>query len=672
MASTVETNFTTFYNSCPSVIIKDKRGIYYNFPSNTYANGTGGDPCSESDSKNYANGRKFRNFRDGAPWTSTWMVNMTNYTSNGSSVSDLTDDNAWDDDGLKILNDNASDNIPGYKLKSGGSYKNNSRDYIVADRRTGRYNFAFAVYIKKSDIDFLKDFLGSSNNETRNKFLTMASVNASYGNQRFGVAAASHACSQSNLPQTALANCNAGAVQWCRDDGTRLWGSTASTLITDNNTNSNICRPHVTSGALDDYIYDNCQGKSVIDGAFCKNIRQTNGSTSLKNRLNQRLGEHCRGSGNDINDPLCNDVKTACSAVKAALNDTTVPNYQCQTLVNSLNDINKIAMLESTMNIFNNTTGTTLLPAEKSILSTAFNGTTSAVQSALCSKAANASEASCQTFLSQNYTTLLNNTTTGVTDEKPVLIMYFNDEATSNPSKLFAVPNGMVGHNSLNVTFTKTNSMTTRWYAKLYTYITPSTINDYLFTLNVDDDARLYINNTLIVNSWGMSVGTIRQADAYISLNPANGPYLLTVEFRDTGGASRVAVQYKLKTENQQNPFPSYDFLVLPTNAPVTGTVTGTSVLHSSMTAGRLYMSKFHPYEIIENARRQQSLSYCQANNASGVPRFASDSNCLSDINNRYAIGDNTKNIPYRNMINEYCITNDRFATDTTFCNNNT
>jgi len=671
MASTVETNFMTFYNSCPTVLIRYDDGTFYVFPFSH----TAGSAITQEARYTFATGRFFSNIclSDSCNQSATklYAFNVNNYTSTSTYFTGTQNDNSGNIPGDKTVTLNNQGALTGYTKLSSGTYANkNTSNYIIIDRPNFN-NYHFSVYTKKGEVDFLNDFLGLGT-DTRNKFLTMASVNASYGNQRFGVAAASHACSQSNLPQTALANCNAGAVQWCRDDGTRLWGSTASTLITDNNTNSNICRPHVTSGALDDYIYDNCQGKSVIDGAFCKNIRQTNGSTSLKTRLNQRLGEHCRGLGNDINDPLCNDVKTACSAEKAALNDITVPNYKCQTLVNSLNDINKIAMLESTMNIFNNTTGTTLSPTEKSTLSTAFNGDNSAVQSALCSKAANASEASCQTFLSQNYKTLLNNTSSGVTDTKPVLIMYFNDEATSNPSKLFAVPNGMVGHNSLNVTFTKTTSMTTRWYAKLYTYITPSTINDYLFTLNVDDDARLYINNTLIVDAWGMSVGTIRQADAYINLNPANGPYLLYVEFRDTGGTSRVAVQYKLKTENQQTPFPSYDFIVLPANAPVTGTVTGTSVLHSSMTAGRLYMSKFHPYEIIENARRQQSLSYCQANNASGVPRFASDSNCLSDINNRYAIGDNTKDIPYRNMINEYCITNNRFATDTTFCNNNT
>lgn len=265
-----------------------------------------------------------------------------------------------------------------------------------------------------------------------------------------------------------------------------------------------------------------------------------------------------------------------------------------------------------------------------------------------------------------NYKTLLNNTTSGVSDSKPVLIMYFNDETPSNPTKSFAVPNGMLGFNTLNLNFNKTTSMTARWYAKLYTYITPSTSNEYLFVLKADDDAKLFINNTLIIDAWEKTCCRDYEAPAYISLNPANGPYLLTVEYRDTSGAANMYVKYKLRTEAQQTSPPVHEFKVLPSNTPVSGT----SPI-SGLDADRLYMSKFNPYEIIENARRQQSLSYCQANNANGVPRFASDNDCLTNINNMYALNLDTKNNSYRTMINDYCRANNRFATDITFCNNN-
>lgn len=674
MASTSETNFMTFYNGSPAVIIKDKRGEIYSFPSNSYNNGSGGEARTESNSYSYANSRRFGNFRNGEPWSSTRMLNRDTYRDNsGGTVSDIAADNANDANGVTALNNGSTANLlPGYEKRSSGSYANSNTNGYISANISGAFNdFIFSVYTKKDEVAFLNDFLDLGT-DTRNKFLTMASVNASFGNQRFGILAASHACNQTNLPSTATTNCNNGAAQWCRDDnGKRLWGNDASTLITDPNPNSTACRPHVTSGALDDYIFNNCKDKSGIDGVFCKDIRQNSGSISLRSRLNQALGDLCRGTSNDINTTLCTDVKTACSAPKAALNNDTT-DYQCKTLVNSLNDINKIAMLESTMNIFNAATAPKLEDLEKNILSTDFNGTTKAVQSALCSMAANASEASCKAFLSDNYKTLLNNTTSGVTDTKPVLIMYFNDSNPSNPSKLFDTPLNMVGHNSLNISSWAPTGVTTIWYAKLYTYITPSTINDYLFVLKADDDAKLFINNTLIIDAWGKTCCKDYDAQSYISLNPANGPYLLTVEYRDTGGAANMYVKYKLRTDNHLSPMPVYDFIVLPTNAPVTGTVSGTNVLHTSMTAGRLYMSKFHPYEIIENARRQQSLSYCQANNASGIPRFASDTNCLTNINNMYALSQNTKDDPYRTMINDYCRTNNRFATDTNFCDKDT
>jgi hypothetical protein len=670
MASTSETNFGTFYNNCPSVIIRDERGEIYSFPSNYYNNGQGGTMRTESNSYSYANSRRYGNFRNGEPWSLTRMLSKGTYRDNaGGTVSNVDADNANDEDGVTKLNNESTYNLlPGYEKKSGGSYKNkNTYGYISAEV-SGAYNdIIFSVYTKKDELTFFNDFIALGGT-TKTKFLTMAANDAEDRNRRYNKQYVVNACNDAETPSAGKAKCIQGTVNLCNYDPNKyLWMGDVSKNI---NNNGSVCKDVISS--LDDTLFNNCSGKSVIDNIFCKDIRQNSGSLNLKNRLNVALKDHCSGTGNDINTLLCSDVKTACSAPKAALNDTTVSNYQCQTLVNSLSDINKIAMLESTMNIFTATTAPKLEGTEKTTLSTYFNGTTKAVQSALCSKAANASDASCKAFLSENYKTLLNNTSSGVTETKPVLTMYFNDENPTNPSKLFAVPLNMVGLDSLNISWSSITGVTTRWYAKLYTYITPSTINDYLFTLNAINDARLYINNTLIIDTWEKTPNIEHTASTYLSLNPANGPYLLTVEFRYTGGipnntTPKVIVKYKLRTENQQSSHPSYDFIVLPTNAPVTGTVTSTNVLHTSMTAGRLYMSKFHPYEIIENARRQQSLSYCQANN-----RFASDTNCLSDINNRYALSQNTKDDPYRTMINDYCRTNNRFVTDTTFCNNDT
>lgn len=166
MAQTTETNFHLFYNRSPNVIIKDNRGFYYNFPSNYYNNGNGGEACSESDSGNYANGRKWAGFRDQLPWTETWMVNINTYgmrtdvNSNGSSVSNEKNDNAYNADTLKTLADNALDNLPGYTRVSSGDYSNrNSRNYIVADTGGGSRNFSFAVYTKKNALAFFEILL---------------------------------------------------------------------------------------------------------------------------------------------------------------------------------------------------------------------------------------------------------------------------------------------------------------------------------------------------------------------------------------------------------------------------------------------------------------------------------------------------------------------------------
>jgi len=656
MSSTTETNFGNFYNSSPAIIILDKRGKYYNFPSNTYSNGAGGAPCSESDSKNYANGRKFGNFRDGDPWTSTWMVNMTNYTSDGNSVSTVPEDNAWDEDSLSTLNNNAKDNIPGYKLKSGGSYNNNSRDYIVADRGVGRYNFAFAVYIKKSDIDFFNDFINLGGT-VKTKFLRMASDNAKFGNQRYE-SVPTAACNDSSMPSDGRNNCNAGAAQWCRDDPNgRIWQGNTNQAIT--SSNNPRCFPYVNNGSLDDVLSANCNNNNIYN-AFCNDIRKTSGSNNIKNILNSTLAtsQYC-GNDANINSSGCVDVKNACSAANAALNDTTIANYKCNTLVKNLNDSNKITMLTSTFPNF-----TALSAIQKNTLAIGFNTVTStAVEDALCALATNQNDKICSDYLSSNFGSLVK-----TTDNNPVLIMYFAGDGTNN---LFTVPAGMDFSNSLRLTFNKTTginvrpakTLNTTWYSKLYVYITPSSIDDYLFKINADDDARLYLNNTLIIDAWGKGCCKDYVAPSYINLNPINGPYLLYIEFRDIGGSTaNLNVTYTTRSSSTQT---YSDFIILPSTVSTSGTSPIANLIQS-----RLYISKFNPYITTSEARLKQSVTYCTTNN-----RFATDTNCLgtatngyTGINNRYI----SESVPFASAILDYCSdpTENRFATDTSFCAN--
>ena len=651
MASTTETNFGNFYNNSPNVIILDTRGIYYNFSNTAYNNGYGGSSCSESDSKNYANGRKFGNFRDGDPWNLCWMVDMANYTNKGSTVSDIPDDNAWDDETLAVLNNIAKDNIPGYKLKSGGSYKNNSHDYIVADRGTGYYNFSFSLYTKKTDIEFFNDFINVGG-DTKTKFLTMVSNTASYGNQRYNVIPDA-ACNNSAMPQAGKKNCATGAAQWCRDSTDRIWGNAASTL-----TSANKCYPYVQNGSLDAEVTSTCTyDLDILNNTFCKDQRLNSGSVNIKNALAAKLAttSFC-GNDTNINDTKCVDVKNACSSGNNAFDNTTMPNYQCNTLIKSLNNSNKIAMLANT-NI--KTLSATWTQPLKTALISSFNTESSTtVSDALCNLATNSTDRTCTEYIQSNFSGLVQSN-----DTNPILVMYF---AGDN----FTVPAGMSSHNSLSISsINKTSGIGTKapattlptiWCAKLYVYITPSTTDNYTFKINVDDDAKLYLNNTLIIDTWGKTCCTDYISTAAISLNPANGPYLLCVEYRDKGGQSNITVSYK--------PSPATAvYANLADILPENKSKFGASPI-AGLTVSTLYMSSFNPYNLTNTARAIQSIAYCTTSN-----RFATDASCLGSATNGY-VGINKNHIQdypaFKTSILDYCTTDNRFATDTSFCNN--
>lgn len=650
MASTTETNFSNFYNNSPNIIILDKRGVYYNFSNTTYNNGYGGSSCSESDSKNYANGRKFGNFRDGDPWNSCWVIDMSNYTNKGSTVSDVPDDNAWDDGTLATLNTIARDNIPGYKLKSGGSYNNNSHDYIVADRGSSRYNFSFAVYIKKTDLEFFNDFIGLGGT-IKTKFLTMASNDASYVDRRYNTVP-DVACVNVTMPQVGKDNCAAGAAQWCRDSPNRIWGDAASAL-----TSANKCYPYVQNGSLDNEIIGGCNPNlDILNNPFCKDQRVNSGSTNIKNTLAAKLAS-APFCGNDvnINDSKCVDVKNACSYGNNAFDNTSMPNYQCNTLIKNLNNSNKISMLANT--------NLTILPAAtwtqplKTTLISSFNSNAStAVSDALCNIAMNSVDPTCKSYIQSNFSSLVN-----TSNLNPILVMYF---AGDN----FTQPVGMSSHNSLSISsITKTSGIGTKaptstlgstWCAKFYVYITPSSTDNYSFKINADDDAKLYLNNTLIIDAWGKGCCKDYVSSANINLNPANGPYLLYVEYRDTGGAANIVISYKPALASTYNNLTN----ILTANQPNSGTSPLAGLITST-----LYMSSFNPYLLTSTARALQSISYCKTNN-----RFATNENCLGSAENGYVgINNNYISEPlFSTSILNYCTDNNRFATDTTFCNN--
>lgn len=260
-----------------------------------------------------------------------------------------------------------------------------------------------------------------------------------------------------------------------------------------------------------------------------------------------------------------------------------------------------------------------------------------------------------------NFKSLLtaNDTTISPNDTNPVLVMYFSPPATTGAT-LFGSAISIGRLSSLNqTTMVKPSSITTTtWLAKLYTYITPSTTGNYLFKVEVDDWARLYLNNTLILEaSYSTTTPTVTAATS-VNLNPANGPYLLYIEYKDTGGQNKLIVSYTVGTSTT-----STNLTDILTAGKSPTDVTG-------LTANKLYMSKFNPYTIATDGRRIQSTNYCTTGN-----KFATDTNCLGTqsngydgINKRYTQTDPNTN--YQTAIIDYCRTDNRFATDTAFCDN--
>lgn len=365
----------------------------------------------------------------------------------------------------------------------------------------------------------------------------MAANDAENKDYRYGYDWAAEACGDGAMPNDGKVKCNTGTTNWCIDVPTRIWNNNKQSAIT----SANVCYSQLSN--LGFRLIEGCNNATDVITPFCTDIRKNNGTLNVKNPLNATLAEHVCRNDNNINGTNCSDVKTACSAAKAPLDDTTVPNYKCKTLVKALNSSNRIAMLNSTFPLLSATTGPTLTETEKQTLATYFNTSENNkdITNALCSLSANTNTPICTDYLSSNFKEKLQ----VVTDTEPVLIMYFNSNSTL-PDKLFAIPNGTGKASTVIIPFTKPTTAThpanatATWFAKLYAYITPSTTDDYLFKVKADDNAKLYINNTLIVDTWGKAANTEVTASSYLKLDPSKGPYLLYIEYRDLGGSATL------------------------------------------------------------------------------------------------------------------------------------
>lgn len=442
-----------------------------------------------------------------------------------------------------------------------------------------------------------------------------------------------------------------------------------NTCNQNNNHTEPFCKELLKESVFDERIRNTCirdNNGNNIGSAFCRDIRKDIGNDGIKRELNAHLYKNYCDTDNNLNKSECDDFRNTCKNItNLAKNEEP---FNCNSGIKELNDNNRFEMVRAIDFTKDPPSGFT-----KDNLLREFNKSGSnSVSDSLCGLAINSQTPICQDYLNNNFSALVK-----TTPENPILIMYFDNLELKNKRGMDASNSSMITFRSneftkatdnppnapilVGVTNTNKIQLPSKWGAKLYTYITPSTTGDYLFKANADDLVKVYLNNNLIINNWD---GTKSDSSTSISLDPNKGPYLLYVEYGDGGGAGWLKIEYAFKTAS-----PVYEFLrVLPNNIPVSGVspLTGTGV-----ESNRLYMSRFSPYNLVTDAKRRQSIKYCSTNN-----RFATDVNCTGNLANNYksinslytGIDGTATGDPefVKSMIN-YCATGNKFTTDQ-FC----
>jgi len=567
-------NFDDYYNTCPKVIIRNRIGTFYAF-SGDYP---GGVVCTDSEPLVYGSGYKYDGFNDdstklSAPWKTTYQLTnpQIDYRAVDTTkpVSTIENDNASTWGNMGDLHNQK--NIYGYMKQSNEFNKGSTKGYINA-KRDPKVNYAFSVYTKKPRNDFLLDLYNLNDTTFKTKINDLATQ-------------------YTNL------------------------------------------------------IIQKCNGTNITTD-ICPSVRQTTTIPELKKTLNSTLSSYCANDTN-INTPVCLDVFNNCNLENAVFDDVTVPDYKCNTLINSLkNNDTKNKLLSKT----NLTKLTNLTPVQKKTIVSTFNtdGTT-AVEDALCALATNTNDPICS--LSKFVNT---------TPQNPILVMYFNSDNTNTP---FAVPNGMDYFNSLSFTsFVQPPStqkyfnvkpkvpLTSTWYAKFYVYLIPVSPDQYSFSINTNKGARVYLNNTLIIDAWNTPNKLL--SSMFIPLL-SDVRYLLYIEYvSDSTGNPNLQLSYNSKLDK-----------------------TSKSLSIIAASKSNISMAVFNPLMMTQIAQGLQSIEYCTTNN-----RFATDpictgtsSNLYNGFNNIYTsnINDAT-NVKFQNTIMDYCSTDNKFATDTIYCNNPT
>ncbi len=336
-----QTSFVNYFNNSPDVIIRDKAGNIYSFPTDKYNNGNGGSAAYERDSKNWYNGRKW----GGYPWSDVNEIASEDYTNNfGVHPRNSEGENCFNNVDLPTLNSQGA--LPGYTKKSGGTYKDNNtpnyngstHDYIIANRGLGYNNWAFSLYLKKDFNGFLEDMLAANNS----LFQILLSNDCRNGNQRHDTGYCVNLCNNPT-DSTVKNNCEEGAKQWCRDDTSRI-GYTYNYAVS--SSADSRCDRLLRAGNFDDILTDPnkiaCNSNDKITTPYCADIRRNAGSSNMKYKLNDYLYNNYCNSDYTINTTGCSDVRSTCNNSMQIISNTAP--YNCKNLINGLNTNNQIMM----------------------------------------------------------------------------------------------------------------------------------------------------------------------------------------------------------------------------------------------------------------------------------------------------------------------------------------
>lgn len=644
-----------YWENSPRVLIRDFAGNLYKFPEDRYNNGSGGIQADLS-SSNITKGRLFNAItRNGAledVWLSTIRIDPDNYVNIaspfGGTVSSNPDNNA--NDITKVNNLNSREVPSGYVKRSGGDANTSgSFGWLIAKVNDSSINYNFAVYTKMDNrLDFLNDLLKNVN-ANKQALYKIASAWCYFGNQRYENVCPIGCNNATDDESKRL--CQLGADQWCRDDYGRIQNDFKKTGVSDSK-----CLVPLQSGAINPILNEMCKRSDVIGTEFCKDVRLNLGNNDLKNSLDSYLyNDYCSLDSN-INNITCAEVIKTCNNTSQLIADT--PPYNCNSLVKKLKSDSNRILLTSNLD-FSKFADTNL----KSTILNSFNiAPSNLVSDKLCSINNNAIDPVCQNYLSSNFSSLVKTNQTN-----PILLMYFSGSKFNNKE-------GMDSGNSLTITWKKLSTdlvglnstpikLIAPWSAKLYTYLTPSSTGEYAFRVFGDDFAKVYINNNLIINGWD-GVGCCRNYySTYITLDPSKGPYLLYIEFLDTGGAAALDLKYISKASVGTNTITTATNYISFTNLTSTTPNNGLSPI-PGLPLNTLHLSQFSPYTTITDARKEQSINYCTKNN-----RFASDINCTGNITNFYNGINSVYNSDqtFKTAMIDYCATDNKFATDS-FC----